>query len=170
MQALQNAWAPESFVVLKFWKGELVVLIHCQGHFSYAWTLIFCKVAKPDFDRGTGCSYWQWTTMWRAQFPFFLLHNSWPAVKKKKSLQWLCSLSVTDCLENSFPHMCILRDSALIFFLWINSHEEWRWSTGKQMVGISYERTPLGVRIFHLDSSKPLITLNALGESFVFDK
>lgn len=84
MQALQNAWAPESFVVLKFWKGELVVLIHCQGHFSYAWTLIFCKVAKPDFDRGTGCSYWQWTTMWRAQFPFFLLHNSWPAVKKKK--------------------------------------------------------------------------------------
>lgn len=147
MQALQNAWAPESFVVLKFWKGKLIVLIHCQGHFSYAWTLIFCKVAKPDFDRGTGCSYWQWTTMWRVQFPFFLLHNPWQA------------------------HMYIPRDSALIFFLWINkSREEWRWSTGKQMVGISYERTPLGIRIFHLDSSKPLITLNALGENFIFDK
>ena len=38
------------------------------------------------------------------------------------------------------------------------------------MVGISYERTPLGIRIFRLDSSKPLITLNALGENFIFDK
>ena len=38
------------------------------------------------------------------------------------------------------------------------------------MVGISYERAPLGVRTFRLDSSKPLITLNALGESFIFDK
>lgn len=152
-----------------FWKGKLIVLIHCQGHFSYAWALIFCKVLSPEFGRGTGCSY---SGLQSEEFSFlsscFIIQDQ--RLKKVKSSQWLCSPSITDCLENGFPRMCIPRDSAHISFLCINSHEEWRRSTGKQMVGISCERSPPGIRIFHLDSSKPLITLSALGETFIFDK
>ena len=89
---------------LSSWKFCSVEVLERQAHcfnslsrpFQLRWNSDLLRSETLDFDRGTGCSYCQWTAMWRVQFPVFLLHNPWPA------------------------HMCIPRDSALIFFLWIN--------------------------------------------------
>lgn len=81
--ASREGGSPKPFVMLTL-ESEPGIFAHSQGHCRFAWAVVFCKVAIRVSERVKSSCWWESSLRWGVEFPFFLLLNPSPAVKKPK--------------------------------------------------------------------------------------